>query len=137
MRKIYNLANNVSVVRKATNMKKQAAFTLIEVLIALFIIAIALAAAIQATNQSVRTTMRVRNTTLAHFVAMNILSEIQVGLMSSPTSDDPVKGKTKMVNEEWQWSAAVESENNVEQVVAVTVSLKNNRITEVEGYVEK
>lgn len=113
------------------------AFTLIEVLIALFIIAIALAAAIQATNQSVRTTTHVRNTTLGHFVAMNILSEIQLDLMVPPTSGNPVNGKTKMADEEWQWSAAIKSENKDEQVVAVTVSLKNNRITEVEGYVKK
>ena len=76
--------------------KNSNAFTLIEVLIALFIIAIALAAAIQATNQSVRATRHVRNTTIAHFVAMNVLSEIQVGLLPVPTGDTPTDGKTKM-----------------------------------------
>lgn len=117
--------------------RKSSAFTLIEVLIALFIIAIALAAAIQATNQSVRATMHVRNTTIAHFVAMNILSEIQVGMTPPPTSGSPTNGQTKMLGEEWKWTASEKSENNTEKLIVVTVSQKNNRITEVEGYVEK
>jgi prepilin-type N-terminal cleavage/methylation domain-containing protein len=47
---------------------KSAAFTLIEVLIALLIITIALGAAVRSVNESVRATTHVRNSVAAHWV---------------------------------------------------------------------
>lgn len=118
-------------------MKKNKAFTLIEVLIALFIIAIALAAAIRATNESIRATTHVRTTTIAHIVAMNILSQIQTGLIPLPVSGGPLIGQTKTLGNEWSWIASIEKNTATSEWISVSVSLKNRKVTQVVGYVEK
>ena len=111
------------------------AFTLIEVLIALLIIAIALAAAIRATNVSIRTATNVRNTMAAHFVGLNILSEIQTGLSAMPTVSNPKHGETRLLGKEWAWTAKDESEADNVMRVMVTVRLKGHRVTSIAGYV--
>ena len=118
--------------------RSAAAFTLIEVLIALLIIAIALAAAIRATNESIRATIHVRNSVTAHWVGLNILSQMQTGIMSAPKSGNQLYGKTDMLNQQWKWTAETDLSsqlNNIERIT-VTVNLKNKRITSVTGYVE-
>src|SRR3990167_11375749 len=92
--------------RKNNSMKhKIAAFTLIEVLVALLIIAIALGAAVCSVNESVRVTRHVRNSVTAHWVGLNILSQIQTGLIAAPTTSNIMHGQVKMLNQEWQWTA--------------------------------
>lgn len=117
--------------------KNNAAFTLIEVLIALLIIAIALAAAIRATNESIRTTIHVRNSVTAHWVGLNILSEIQTGLIALPASSNQISGKTSALNQEWAWTARTDKSSQLPHVkqITVTVSLKNHVINSVVGYV--
>ena len=120
-------------------MKKQNAFTLIEVLIALLIIAIALAAAIRATNQSVRATIHVRNSVTAHWVGLNILSEIQTNTgVVQPKNGNIVSGKTETLGQEWEWTAQAESASQFDHLtqITVTVSLKNHVINSVTGYVQ-
>lgn len=117
-------------------MKKHDAFTLLEVLIALMIIAIALSAAVYTTHQSIRIATRVRNNTLAHFVAMDTLSEMQVGLASVPTSSSTL-GQTKMGEQEWKWTAKRIDENAFSTEITVFVDYKHHPITEVTGDVEK
>lgn len=118
--------------------RRSAAFTLVEVLIALLIIAIALAAAIRATNESVRATIHVRNTVAAHWVGLNILSEIQTGLLQSPTLGDSSSGKTTMLNQTWDWTVTTNSREGSSGIiqVVVTVSLRNHVINTVTGYIE-
>ena len=118
--------------------KNNAAFTLIEVLIALLIIAIALAAAIRATNASIRTTIHVRNTITAHWVGLNILSEIQTGLITLPVSSDQISGKTSTLNQTWAWTARADTSSQLPDItrITVTTSLKNHIINSVVGYVK-
>lgn len=115
-----------------------AAFTLIEVLIALLIIAIALTAAIRATNESIRATIHVRNSMTAHWVGLNILSQMQTGIISSPASGNHVSGKTKMLEQNWNWTAQAESSSQLDNIMRITinVSLKDKPITSVVGYVK-
>ena len=120
-----------------TGQKKSRGFTLIEILIAVAIIAIALAAAIRATNQSIRTTRHVRTMTTAHFVAMNILSEIQVGLLAFDHSDEPLHGKSMMMGREWLWAANAQPVDQDTKRVTVVVGLKDRpALNTVTGYVE-
>ncbi len=81
-------------------------FTLIEVLIALAIIAIACTAIIRSVNQSVYTSARLKNETIAHWVALNALAEIQDGLQTKPTSYSTVSGIQNMWHRQWHWSAS-------------------------------
>jgi len=113
------------------------AFTLIEVLIALLIIAIALAAAIRATNESIRTTIHVQNSVAAHWVGLNILSEIQTGMITLPRSSNTLQGKTKMLNHEWQWSVQIDPSEKIKGLTRMTVavSLKDHIINSVTGFI--
>ena len=117
---------------------KTSGFTLIEVLIALLIIAIALAAVIKSTNDSVRASIHVRNTMAAHWVAMNLLSEIQIGTLTPPTSDHAIRGKTKMLNQSWQWIIDVDPSIKIigSQRLKIRVYLKNKLITSVSGFIQ-
>ncbi len=116
--------------------KNNAAFTLIEVLIALLIIAIALAAAIRATSASIRATIHVRNTTTAHWVGLNILSEIQTGITQLPTLSNQLSGKTRVFKQEWPWTARINPSTQLPGVkqITVTVYLKNRAANTVVGY---
>lgn len=111
-----------------------AGFTLIEVLIALMIIAIALAAAVRATTESIRATRHVRNVTIAHFIAMNVISEIQTNML--PVSEsNPARGETNMLGQDWTWSATIQSKNQFKlEKIEVKVRLKDRVITTVTGY---
>lgn len=114
------------------------AFTLIEVLIALLIIAIALAAAIRATNDSVQTTIHIRNTMTAHWVALNILSEIETKIgPSQPTPENPVSGSTEMLGQKWNWTARAQTSSQLDNItrITVTVSLRGKVISSVSGFV--
>lgn len=81
------------------------AFTLLEVLVALAVVAIALTAAVTAAGQDARNVALLRDRTLAHWVAMDRVAEAQL-------SDDwPGVGKregdTVMAGQEWHWTLAV------------------------------
>lgn len=88
-----------------TRLPTQQGFTLLEVLVALSILAIALAAIIGvASNQALNTT-HLRDKTLAHWVAMNKIAELQM------SAEWPAKGKVRGDEElglhEWHWVRTV------------------------------
>ncbi|XZG71856.1 type II secretion system minor pseudopilin GspI [Chitinibacteraceae bacterium HSL-7] len=58
-------------------MKSRRGFTLIEVLVALAILAVALAAAMKAVSTSVATAERLEGATLAHWTAQNVINELR------------------------------------------------------------
>ena len=113
--------------------KNKVGFTLIEVLIALMIIAIALAATVRATNDSIRATIHVRNTTIAHYVAMNVLSQIQMGLVQLSHNQTALSGDMSAMGKEWHGQATTMKKDNVTQVMVV-VSLHRVSINSVTGY---
>ena len=87
------------------NNHRSAGFTLIEVLIALAVLAIAMLAVIGTAGSSTRVTAELRDETLAHWVAMNELTALRV----SPTW--PALGKQEgdavMGDRKWHWQAKV------------------------------
>jgi general secretion pathway protein I len=80
-------------------------FTLLEVLVALAVLAIALGAIIKAGTSNVVNLEHMRNKTLGHWVAMNVVSEYQLN------TDWPVPGNTageeEMAGARWRWQASV------------------------------
>ena|SRR3989338_1208688 len=111
-------------------------FTLIEVLIALCIIAIALSAAIRATTESTRATTHVKTTMAAHWVALNVLSQIQTKLLTFSKSNEPLQGKTEMLAKTWTWTAqsVISPELPGVRRIIVTVSFKNKAVDTLIGY---
>ncbi len=82
-------------------MNEKRGFTLLEVLVALAILAVGLSAVIKTTTANAENTRYLRDKTLAHWVAMNVLTEVQV------RGEWPAVGKkddtAMMADREWFW----------------------------------
>lgn len=79
---------------------KERGLTLIEVLIALAIIAIAMTAIIKSTSQNIRGTSYLQTKTIATWVAEQQLNEARIGIMKV---SDEMNGKTTMLGQTWYW----------------------------------
>jgi len=100
---------------------KSNGFTLIEVLLALAVIAIALTALIKATAQTVAGTTRVKEKSISHWVAMQGVSMIQLGLVGSGSQD--ISQVTDMLGQHWYWRATLQpTQINHMQQINITVS---------------
>ena len=82
-------------------------FTLIEVLLALSVLAIALTALIKSTAQTVVGTSRIKDKSISHWVAMQGVTMIQSGLLTvSPHQTS--SQVTKMFGQRWYWRATLQ-----------------------------
>jgi general secretion pathway protein I len=80
-------------------------FTLIEVLVALAVLAIALAAVMRAMAQAVDTTVSLREHAVALWVAQNRLTEHQ--MRQDWPAANTINGETEMGGEKWYWREQV------------------------------
>ena len=107
------------------NRKAAKGFTLLEVLIALSVLAIALGAIIQSVAATTNNVGYLRDRTLAHWVAMNKVVELQVG-----TNDWPALGNTdgtyELANYEWYWKVSV-VETPLKDVRRLEVEVRRDR----------
>ncbi len=76
-------------------------FTLIEVLVALTIVAFGLAALFTTVNQSVRTSTYLREKTLAEWIALNKITEARLALQ--PPADKSQSGTVEYAHQTWRW----------------------------------
>ena len=81
---------------------KYSGFTLIEVLLALAIIAIAFTALLKATSQDIAATTRIKDKTISHWVATQGITLIQLGLLSSSNNQE-ISQVTTLFNQRWFW----------------------------------
>lgn len=81
--------------------KNQRGFTLLEILVALAVLATALGAIIHTSSNQTLNTAHLRDKTLAHWVALNKITELQL------TGEWPAKGKSQgdeeMGPDDYQW----------------------------------
>ncbi len=80
---------------------QQRAFTLIEVLVALAIVAFGLTALFSVTTQTARASTYLREKTFAQWIALNRITEAR--LTGQPPSDDKTEGETKFAGQNWRW----------------------------------
>jgi general secretion pathway protein I len=80
-------------------------FTLLEVLVALAIIAIAMGALIKGGASNASNAAYLRDKTIAHWVAMNKVAEMQ--LERAWPAPATTQGKVEMATRQWQWTAKV------------------------------
>jgi general secretion pathway protein I len=82
-------------------MKRQRGFTLLEVLIALVVVALALLALTRTAGGQVRSFESLRERTLAGWVAANVLSETRIATPLPPIGTRD--GRTRLANRDWRW----------------------------------
>jgi len=110
-------------------------FTLIEVLIALVILAIAMTAIIKVSANDTRNVVRLKNAMTAHWVALNIINRMHAKLIPLPTTS-PQQGQAEMLNHAWYWRATLgKPYNTYTATVIVTVgSTPTDTSSELTGY---
>ena len=105
---------------------KNKGFTLVEILVALAVIAIAMAALIRASGNHTYSASYLKQKTLAHYVAMNEIARLQI------TKQWPDVGKkedsTEMASKEWFWIREISktADDNTRQV-KITVYENDDR----------
>jgi general secretion pathway protein I len=97
-------------------------FTLIEVLVALIIVALGSAAMLAALANSARAAERIRERALANYVAMNRLSETR--LEPEFPADGIREGTEEMGGARWIWRQEI-SRTPIEGVRQITVSVRS------------
>lgn len=113
-------------------------FTLIEVLVALIILAIVALAVMKAMRDSIADTEHVQQTLIAENVANNILGEMQIGLKGQPTTDSSTSGSTIMMGRTWDWQARIaEADSPFYQRIAIDVFSQNKKLAHIEGFAIK
>lgn len=99
-------------------------FTLVEVLVALAIVAIGMAALLGALSSSASATSHLRDRTFAEWIALNHLSETR--LRARPPEKGRTTGKLDFAGRTWQWQQLVEP-MQIEGVLRVEVSARPAR----------
>lgn len=82
-----------------------AGFTLIEILVALAVLAIAVAAVVAAVSGNINNEAYLRDRTLAHWVGMNKIAELQVS--KDWPSVGTQHGESLMATRQWSWQVKV------------------------------
>ncbi len=97
-------------------------FTLIEVLLALSVIAIALTALLKATAENVALTQRIKEKSISHWVATQGVTAIQLGLVSLNLNQE-ITEVTTMLGQRWYWRAKLSTTPiQTMQQMTITVS---------------
>jgi general secretion pathway protein I len=122
---------------------KARGFTLIEVMVALAVLAIALSAVTKGVSQNTANLAYLRDRTLAHWVAMNKIAELQI--RRDWPGPGATQGTSDMAGREWQWMATVKDTPDADvRLLEVEVSAKTSAgrdsqppLTHLLGYLGK
>jgi len=110
--------------------------TLIEVLVALVIIAVALAAAIRSSNAGIANTDYLKQRSIAHWVAMN--ESVELELIGDPVAGESTQEKS-MAGYDWEVRTVIRSTSDRDVLRGeISVSLADapdNVISDVEIYI--
>ncbi|HEE0245207.1 TPA: GspI family T2SS minor pseudopilin variant LspI [Legionella pneumophila] len=101
-------------------------FTLIEVLLALTVIAIALTALLKATAQNIDNTHRIKEKTISHWVAMQGIAMIQLNLLRTSQSQESTQATT-MLGQKWYWRAKI-SPTPIKRMQQITISVSSKQV---------
>lgn len=115
----------------------QKGLTLLEVLVALVILAVALTAIIKATTENIRATAYLQEKTQATWVALNVLNQARLSLQTFPQAPEHRSVKETWLGQPWEWQAnRVLTPNPRIQEVHVTVFHPPDAqaVTELTGY---
>ena len=88
------------------NTKSVSGFTLLEVMVALAVIALGMAAVIKTVTTTTSNTIHLRDKTFAYWVAQNQLAEIELTAASPKTGF--TDGEEKLAGLTWHWTRKIE-----------------------------
>jgi len=86
--------------------QSQSAFTLIEIMVALAIIALTMGAIIENTTASTRNALYLKEKTVASWIALNQISLVRAKRQWSNASSK--QGVVEMANREWSWKLTIQ-----------------------------
>ena len=96
-------------------------FTLIEVLAALVIVALGMLGVIQAVTQTARNGTYLREKTIAHWVAMNVITEQR--LQPSPPNTSEASDEVELAGQRWRWTLTV-TQTSVDSMRRMDVAVR-------------
>ena len=96
-------------------------FTLVEVLVALVIVAVGMAAVLGALNSAAQSTSYFRDKTFAQWVALNRIAEVR--LQRQRVSEGKSKGDAELAGRKWRWEQEV-TELDIPGVMRVDVRVQ-------------
>lgn len=114
-------------------------FTLIEILVALAIIAIALGAIISTSGTQAQQATHLKQKTIAHWVAMNEITKLQIANTLPDLGDE--SGSTEMANHEWFWTRTTKELALTKRVREINFQIyadkqRKNKLTQLTGNVK-
>lgn len=123
----------------ASAANKQRGFTLIEVMVALTIIAISLGALLSTSGTQANSAGYLKQKTLAHWVAVNELTQVRIAKTFPDLGDN--KGVTAMAKNDWYWIRTTKAteDDNARQITFTIYSDKERtrKLTSLIGYANR
>ncbi len=114
-------------------------FTLIEILVALAVIATAVAAVVAAVSAFVSNAGYLRERTLAHWVVMNKVAELQVS--GDWPAAGTLTGESLMANHAWTWEVKITTTDDPDvrrlDVTAYADARRDNALADAVAYLGK
>ena len=101
--------------------RAQCGFTLLEVLVALAVVAIALGALVAAAGTHTRSGAAIQDRAFAHWVAMNRIAELQLSAETVALGRD--RGSEHMAERTWHWRSTVAATDDPD-VQRVTIEVR-------------
>jgi general secretion pathway protein I len=101
--------------------RAQQGFTLIEVIVALVVIGLGMLGVIQAVSQTANNSGYLRDKTVAHWIAMNRLTEVR--LQKAAPGIDKTSDEVEMAGRRWKWTMNV-TQTPVETIRRIDISVR-------------
>lgn len=120
---------------------QQGGFTLLEVMVAMFIFAVAGAAIIKTTSEHINSLSKLEEMTFATWVANNQLMRASLSAEKTWPPKKNQRGSIEMMDRTWYWQQDVENTNDEDlKALTITVGLDSEyegSVTSVTTYVAK
>lgn len=99
----------------------QRGFTLIEVVVALIVVSLGMLAVIETVGSTARNSGYLRDKTVAHWVAMNKLTEVR--LLPNAPAIDKSSDEVEMAGRDWRWTMEVK-QTQIESIRRIDISVR-------------